>query len=52
MNCYGETFMTDLALFALFEREGFSDLPIAEDTNMQEMHLRLSILLLFIHSVE
>jgi len=44
--------MTDLAIFVLFERKVFNDLPIMENINMQEMHLNLSILLLFIHRTE
>lgn len=52
LTCYGRTLVTDWAAYALFEREVFSDLPVTENTNMQEMHLSLSILLLFINGIE
>lgn len=42
--------MTDLDIFALFEREVFCDLPITENTNMQKMRLSFSILPLVIHT--
>lgn len=49
---WSDEFMADLAICPLLDREGFSDLPIPENTKMQEMHLSLSNLLLFIYCIE